>query len=236
MIEIQYWLEEHKKQIIILLGSILGIVIGFLVYYCIHYNEIRKEKRNIENIPIELSLKKEDKVEKREEQEKILVTVDLKGAVKNPGVYEVEEGKRIQDVIEMASGLNENADISMINLSKKVTDEMVIIIYTKEEIENLNKKETEKSMQNTCPETPIINDGCINIQQPQEENKENKKISINEANIEELMTLPGIGESKAQAIIKYREENGAFQTIEEIKNVSGIGEAVFAKMESYIIV
>lgn len=234
MIEIRYWIEEHKKQIITFLGLILGITLGFLIYYCIHYNEISKEKRNIEDIPIELSLKKEEKIEKKEE--KIIVTVDIKGAVKNPGVYEVEEGKRIQDVIEMASGLNENADISMINLSKKVTDEMVIIIYTKEEIENLNRKETEKSMQNTCPETPIINDGCINIQQPQEENKENKKISINEANIEKLMTLPGIGESKAQAIIKYREENGAFQTIEEIKNVSGIGEAVFAKMENYIIV
>lgn len=235
MIEISYWLEEHKKQIIILLGSILGIVIGFLIYFCVHYTEIKNEKKKVGDIPIEINLKEDERVVK-EETEKTKIIVDIKGAVKNPGIYEVEEGKRIQDIIEMASGLNENADISLINLSKKVTDEMVIIIYTKEEIENLKKNNTEGNEKTTCPEAPIINDACINHQEQTEIKEENKKVSINEATLEQLMTLPGIGESKAQAIIKYREENGAFQTIEEIKNVSGIGEAVFAKIENYIIV
>lgn len=236
MIEINYWLEEHKKQIIIFLGSVLGIILGFLIYFCVHYAEIRKEKEKVEDIPIEINLKEDEKIVKKDEQEQTKIIVDIKGAVKNPGIYEVEEGKRIQDIIEMASGLNENADISLINLSKKVTDEMVIIIYTKEEIENLKKNNTEGAEKTTCPETPIINDACINHQEQTEIKEENKKISINEATLEQLMTLPGIGESKAQAIIKYREESGAFQTIEEIKNVSGIGEAVFAKIENYIIV
>ena len=162
-----------------------------------------------------------------------IITVDIKGAIEEPGVYEVEEGKRVQDVINLAQGLKENADVSLINLSKKVEDEMVIIIYTKEEILALQNEEKKQWKEVECPNTPIVNDACIN--EGENSSEESSKVSINQGNLEELMTLPGIGESKAQAIISYREQNGGFQQVEELLNVNGIGDTIFAQLEPYII-
>ena len=116
---------------------------------------------------------------------------------------------------------------------------MVIIIYNKDEIEKIrqesNKTETiikyiEKKC--TCPDT--TNDACI--KKATTEEKKDTKVSINTATVEELMTIDGIGESKAKAIVKYRETNGNFETIEDIKNVSGIGESTFEKFKDYITV
>jgi len=160
--------------------------------------------------------------------------VDIKGEVTNPGVYKVDSNLRINDVITISGGLTKNADISLLNLSKKIVDEMNIKIYSKEEVKNALKdikeptvieiiKEIEKEC--ICPDN---NDACIN-----EEEKESNLININTATKEELMTITGIGDSKANSIIEYRKTN-KFNIIDDIKNVSGIGDSVFEKIKSYI--
>ena len=152
------------------------------------------------------------------------------------------------DVVNEAGGLTKNADTSMINLAKVVTNEMVIIIYTKEEVKKYQKQEEIiKIIDKECICPEIKNDACINNQSsnPKESNKNNnqtiennsnKKININKASKEELQTLTGIGESKAEAIIEYRQKNGNFKTIEEIKEVSGIGESAYEKIKDYITI
>ena len=136
-------------------------------------------------------------------------------------------------MIEKAGGLTQNANTTVINLSKKVTDEMVIIIYSNSEVAEFAKtKELEEQMQNACVqknENALTNDACIT-----ENTTTSSKISINKATLEQLQTLPGIGESKAQDIITYREQNGPFTTLEDITKVSGIGDALFAKIKDYI--
>lgn len=170
--------------------------------------------------------------------------VDIKGAVKNPGVYQVNEENIINDVINLAGGLLDKAYVENINLSKKVQDELVIYVYTKDEIKKNNLQENQTCSSNNyiiteCTENKV----SIITSNENNENTENNNssvssslININIASIEELTTLPGIGESKAQNIINYREENGYFKTIDEIKNVNGIGEATFDQLKKYITV
>jgi competence protein ComEA len=166
--------------------------------------------------------------------------VDIKGSINNPGVYEVECNKRVIDVINMAGGLTENADTTILNLSKKVKDEMYIIVYSNSEIQEykqklLPSKEIIKQVEEKiiCPDNS--NDACekTNNTTKKEETKVEGKININNASKEELMTLTGIGESKADKIIEYRNSN-KFNSIEDIKNVSGIGESVFNKIKDNI--
>lgn len=187
-----------------------------------------KKIEEIEEINLE---PKEEIVENKK------IKIDIKGEILNPGVYQLKENDRVSDAINVAGGLTENADTELINLSKTLKDEMVIIIYNKYEIEKIrqesNKTETiikyiEKKC--TCPDT--TNDACIR----KAEDVKDTKVSINTATVEELMTIEGIGESKAKAIVKYRETNGNFETIEDIKNVSGIGESTFEKFKDYITI
>lgn len=170
--------------------------------------------------------------------------VDIKGAVKNPGVYQVNEENIINDVINLAGGLLDKAYVENINLSKKVQDELVIYVYTKDEIKKNNLQENQTCSSNNyiiteCTENKV---SIITSNENNENNENNNSsvssslININIASIEELTTLPGIGESKAQNIINYREENGYFKTIDEIKNVNGIGEATFDQLKKYITV
>ena len=170
--------------------------------------------------------------------------VDIKGAVKKPGVYQVNEENIINDVINLAGGLLDKAYVENINLSKKVQDELVIYVYTKDEIKKNNLQENQTCSSNNyiiteCTENKV---SIITSNENNENNENNNSsvssslININIASIEELTTLPGIGESKAQNIINYREENGYFKTIDEIKNVNGIGEATFDQLKKYITV
>ena len=137
------------------------------------------------------------------------------------------------DVIEKAGGLTKNANTTVINLSKKIIDEMVIIIYSNSEVKNFEKtKEKEQQVQEQCIQkdsNALKNDACIN-----ENTSTSSKISINKASLEQLQTLPGIGEAKAKDIISYREQNGPFTKLEDITKVSGIGENVFVKIKDYI--
>lgn len=151
------------------------------------------------------------------------VSVDIKGLVVNPGVYNIKSDSRIIDVIELAGGLKEGANTEQINLSKKVTDEMVIVIYSNEEVESMKKNDSYNNIDNAN----YIDEYKIN-------NTSDGKVSINTSTLEELMTLKGIGKSKAEAIIKYRNTIGLFNSIEEIMNVSGIGESIYKKIKDNI--
>lgn len=206
--------KKHKSNIIFIFLTFLTLIL-FVVSFLFSF-DLEDEKEESE----------EEVKEEVKKEEKKMVLVDIKGQINKPGVYEMEEGKRVIDVIEKAEGLTNSADTSKINLSQKVTDEMVIIVYSKKEIEEMKKTETE---------VEIKNDASI-TEKKETVTKTSEKISINTATKEELMTLSGIGESKAESIISYREENGLFEKIEDITLVSGIGEALFEKIKNNITI
>ena len=161
------------------------------------------------------------------------IKVEIKGLVVNPGVYEITDELIVDDVIKMAGGLAKDANTSQINLSKKVYDEMVIIIPSNAEIEELTKGSIIKYVENECVCPKLINDSCVTLNPDDDIIIESKKISLNNASKEELMTLSGIGESKALAIIEYRKTH-RFTTIEEIMNVKGIGNSIYEKIKDNI--
>lgn len=217
-----------KKYILILTG--ISLVLSGVIFVLYRNNKesneevidiFKEEENNLDEEKVE-ELPKEEKKE-----EVSTVIVDIKGNVNNPGVYEVENGKRVNDVINMAGGLTIDADTSNINLAKMVTDEMTIVIYSKEEV--LEKYKSEVCI---CDCPYITNDACIT----ETTTEENNLININIASIDELMNLPGLGEAKAKSIIEYRNKNGNFTSIDSIKEVSGIGEAIFEKIKDYITV
>jgi len=211
------------------------IIILIMLLYLYFQKKLNNEK--YQNIIVKndnvLELTKDN--EKLLEENSNICTVDIKGAIKNPGVYLTECSNNINDVIILAGGLLENSDTSVINLAKKINDEMVIIIYTKEEVKNSNIIDTVvKTIEKECICPNIQNDGCINNEITNNINQNNNLININSASLEELLTLPGIGESKAKAIIKYREEKGKFNGIDEILSVEGIGSKLYEEIKAYI--
>lgn len=175
----------------------------------------------------------EEMVEVKENTSSDKIQVDIKGAIVKPGVYELEPGTRIEDLILKSGGLLESADTRSINLSKKLEDEMVIVIYTKEEIDLFLKGEQEIVPLEPCMCPKIENNGCIKdaVTNEPEQEKTSKKVSINLGTVSDFQSLPGIGSSKAEAIVAYREEHGNFEAIEDIKNVSGIGNSTFEKIK-----
>lgn len=140
------------------------------------------------------------------------IVVEIKGEVMNPDVYTLNEGSIIKDLIEMAGGLTEDADISNINRAKEIKNHELIIIR------NINDVNIEVEAENY-----EVN-----------EESDDGKISINDADISKLKEIPGIGEVKANSIILYREKNNGFKSIEELKNVDGIGEKTFEKIKDSI--
>lgn len=148
------------------------------------------------------------------------IYVDVTGAVQHPGVVKVPYGARVYEAIGQAGGLREDAAAELINQAAVLTDGQQIRVYTQEEAEEAALPAPDGGQEGNAG-------GGENAQ---------GKININEAAAEELMTLPGIGEAKAADIIRYREENGGFGTIEEIMEIRGIKEAVFDKIKDKIAV
>ena len=180
----------------------------------------------------------EEVVEEKVIEEIKYIKVDIKGAVLNPNVYEIKEDSRINDLIVLAGGLKKDADVSILNLSKKLEDEMSIRIYTKKEIEYYKDLAKQKPIIIEVEIIKEIEKECVTI----DENNNNCNeeiaevdvlININTATKEELMTLPGIGETKANDIINYR-VNTLFETIEDLKKVSGIGPSTFENLKHLI--
>ena len=198
--------------------KIIGIVgVLFFFFYFKDYLLNMDQNETEKIVEIEEINKEEIKEEK--------VTVDIKGAVLNPGIYTLDNNKRVFDAITIAGGLLDNSDTENINMSLKLTDEMVIIVPFKEEKQNsVGDKEHLNNSNN------IENDAKVS----NSKNTHNEKVSINKASKEDLMTLKGIGETKALAIINYRKEHGNFKSISELQNVKGIGKSIFEKIKDNI--
>lgn len=168
------------------------------------------------------------------------IKVDVKGFVNKPGIYELEVNSRLIDAINASGGLTPEADTSTINLSKILKDEMVIIIYSKSEIKSMiTGNTTVKYIEKECICPVIKNDACIEDKVTNDSTQtsgptETTLVSINHGDVVALDTLPGIGPAKAQDIIDYRTTNGDFKTLEELKNVSGIGDVTFEKLKALI--
>lgn len=218
---------EKYKYFILGVVIILIIIVGGVAVYNL---KNKKEENKDENI---VSMLEEQTVEESavEEVEPQTITIDIKGEVNKPGVYKLPIGSRVVDAIEISGGTTKKADTSMLNLSKVLSDENVIVVYNKY---SQNTKTIEKEC--NCPD---INDGCINnnlVENKSTNKDENIKVSINTATKEELMSLSGIGESKAIDIINYRNEFGLFKSIEDLKKISGIGDKLFDKIKDQITI
>lgn len=163
------------------------------------------------------------------ETEQNLVYVHVCGAVKRSGVYGLSPGKRVSDAILLAGGCTKDAAVDYINLAQILNDGVRIYIPRKEELELLTVEQKSEGVMVADPEK--------GLHQNEDASGNSKRlIDINRASLQELMTLPGIGEAKAEHIIAYREANGGFQVPEDIMNVTGIKEAAFQKLSSYITV
>ena len=216
MDDIKAKIDEYWRLILILLVSACFLLI--LLFNLLNQNSDLPEVDPYESLfnEIEVTDIEEEDNSTTEENRTLepIIMVDIKGAVSNPGVYKMDEGQRMIELIEKAGGLLEEAESKAINFAQKVEDQMVVYIPKVGE-------EDIKIIESPVNETTTSTD---------------TKININEADASLLMTLNGIGASKAANILQYREEKGYFKTIEEIKNVSGIGEATFNQLKESITV
>lgn len=182
------------------------VVAAVFIFWIVGLNKnetIVEEIDNGKNISEEKNFDSELKNE-----EKIKIYADISGCVEKPGVYEVEEGTRIFQLIEKAGGLTKDADIEGLNRAEIVSDGQKIVIYPMGE-----GQESEN--------TGVSSSG---------------KININTADVSQLQTISGIGPVTAEKIVEYRKTNGRFSSIEDIKNVSGIGDKTFEKIRENITI
>lgn len=205
------------KQKIIL--GMAGIVLIGVVIYNVYLNNEKFDSS--ENLVLENETMAE--ASNTVDYEDIVV-VHMTGCVKNPGVVKLKEGSRIEDAIEAAGGLTDDADISNVNLAYVLDDGSKIKIPSVNEIGKDDSYISEESGADV-----ILNENTGGVEK-------SSIVNINKASEVELQTLPGIGASLAGRIIEYRETNGKFKSIEDIKNVSGIGEAKFDSIKDFITV
>jgi len=156
------------------------------------------------------------------------IYVHICGAVSKSGVYEVESDSRISDLIKLAGGLSKKAAGDYINQAKKVSDGERIYIPTVDEVAKLSKQQ--------LLEGDKSSDSGNNQDTTQQSQTSGTRVNINIATAEQLMNLPGIGQSKAESIISFRTENGKFKKIDDLMKISGIKEGLFGKIKAYIIV
>lgn len=209
-----YKFNKKNKVVLIIIAVILFSVLTYYIYANEEDDGIISQDDEISN---KITEEKQEKETKEESIEKIIV-VHVAGAVKNPGIVELKENSRVADAIEKAGGLSEDANINKINLAYVLEDGMKIYVPA-----NNDTEEVEYMTENSG-----VNDWS--------ENPKNDIVNINTANISELETLPGIGGTTAQKIIKYREENGKFDAVEDIQNVKGIGNSKYENIKDLICV
>jgi len=228
-----------KDKIILGLVSMIIVIstVGVIRYLIIkeqspRVEALKRDKYFMEEYKSEKEIAEDNKSKEAESREVNLtvvnnkeninkITVDIEGAVENPGVYTINENLRLDNLIKIAGGLKETAEIKGLNKAMKLEDEGYYYIFSIGEEDNgeIAVYNSGGSYLTTGEATSDSSDGRINI---------------NTASIESLQLIPGIGEVKAASIMEYRKKNGGFKSIEEIKSISGIGEKTFEKLRDYI--
>lgn len=244
MQNILFFVKKYIKDLVMVILIIVSLGISFYALW---------DKEEVSTNSGNLAIASEKIQEDIKEEDNKMVYVDVKGAVKKPGVYQVDSQAIINDVITLAGGFSSTAYKNNINLSKQVSSEMVIYVYTKTEYKKQNT-ELVQTIDTVCKTPDIDISNCVNdkvsvIENENNSNIENKTdsdnsninsdsalVNINTADVKAFTSLNGIGEAKAEVIIDYRNKNGNFKNITEIMNVSGIGEALFEKIKDYITV
>ncbi|WIL72535.1 helix-hairpin-helix domain-containing protein [Pediococcus acidilactici] len=220
--------EKYQKPIII--GSILMAAILLVVSLLRPKNNVQSPQENSEVMMAGSEAQSSsvtsnpstDSVQKSAGKQKLMV--DVKGAVKKPGVYEVKPGMRVVDGIELDGGLTESADRKNINMALQLSDQQVVYIPIKGEIKDFDPKHLMGTAGNAGNESLASSSSAGEL------------VNINTADKNALLTLNGIGDKKADQIISYREEQGGFKTIDDLKQVQGIGDKIFAGLKDSITV
>ncbi len=210
--QVKRWLMEYKK-VLSIIGGVLAVIVIILVGRGMMASSM-KEKVMVTNAV---------NTTRVEETTTIMPQncyVDIKGEVLRPGVYEFSCESRMQEVIKKAGGFTEEADETKINLAQKITDQMQIIVP------NVHSKQEDGLTEGNSEKGSSTNTSVSNSKQG--------TININTATLEELQTIKGIGKKKAEAILQYRKEHGAFRTKEDLLQVKGIGKKALEAIESQV--
>ncbi|HIB3589665.1 helix-hairpin-helix domain-containing protein [Enterococcus faecalis] len=210
------WLKQlPKKWLLLGSGASMVILITLLVGIYLMVNK----KAQVDTTMWEetsLTTTAEAATDATKERAETIIYVDIKGAVKVPGIYQLKNQQRIWDALALAGGVSEEADTAQVNYAQKVKDQMIIYVPKKGE----SVAQSLETLQESA-----------SAQQNQEE-----KINLNTATEAELQTISGIGAKKAQEIIRFRDEQGPFKTVEELKNVPGIGEKTVERLKDMLTV
>ena len=211
-------IEKIKEYKILVICAGLGLALGgFFLLKPTSQTSVKESNLQAEVAAVSKdssSDKEVKKEEKDESPEQDLITVDVKGAVKSPGIYDLPVGSRVHDAVQKAGGLTEEADSKSLNLAQKVSDEALVYVPTKGE---------EAVSQQTASWTTAST-------------SKDKKVNLNKASLEELKQVKGLGGKRAQDIIDHREANGKFKSVDELKKVSGIGAKTIEKLKDYVTV
>ena len=211
-------IEKIKEYKILVICAGLGLALGgFFLLKPTSQTSVKESNLQAEVAAVSKdssSDKEVKKEEKDESPEQDLITVDVKGAVKSPGIYDLPVGSRVHDAVQKAGGLTEEADSKSLNLAQKVSDEALVYVPTKGE-----EAASQQVASGTTPST-----------------SKNKKVNLNKASLEELKQVKGLGGKRAQDIIDHREANGKFKSVDELKKVSGIGAKTIEKLKDYVTV
>ena len=202
------WKEKWESWSLSVKAAVIGGVLLLLVGVGGLFS---KKEEAVEDVTVVETTMLAEKTEVSTTQEAVIF-VDIKGAVKNPGVYQMKSGDRVKDALDAAGGLTGEADSQKVNLAQRVEDQMVIVVP------KVGEEATEIPSGVTSKEA--AKDG---------------KVNINTATVEELKTLKGVGEKKAEAIIEYRKKNGSFKTKEDLMKVRGIGKKLFESFQERIV-
>ena len=202
------WKEKWESWSLAIKSAVIGGVLLLLVGVG---GLLPKKEEAVEESEAVVTTVLAEKTEENTTLEAVIF-VDIKGAVKKPGVYQMKAGDRVKDAIDAAGGLTAEADSQKVNLAQRVEDQMVIVVpKVGEEAEAIPAGVTSK------------------------ETSKEGKVNINTATVEELKTLKGVGEKKAEAIIEYRKKNGSFKTKEDLMKGRGIGKKLFESFEERIV-
>ena len=203
------WKEKWESWSLFVKGAVTAGVLLLLVGVG---GLLPKKEEAVEETEAVVTTVLAEKTEESSTQEAVIF-VDIKGEVKKPGVYQIKVGDRVKDAIEAAGGMTAEADSQKVNLAQRVEDQMVIVV----------------------PKIGEEGDAAIPAGETRKEATKEGKVNINTATVEELKTLKGVGEKKAEAIIEYRKKNGSFKTKEDLMKVRGIGKKLFESFEERIV-